>query len=1081
MRSSFLLVLLLLVTPALAHEYSFGEWGLSGSGIVELPGFKHKAFFRGFDDRDGVPNSIVRRIAIDARGYVWIGTNEGPAYYNGRRWIAVNLPNRNRANSVFGVVPAQDGSIWFGTYGGGVIRLLRNSWTVYDSAGGFLPDDRVISMLAVKADDGSEEIWVGTENGIARYRENTWISFHDTPHVSTYSPSYIVQGRGPQNAPAIWMSNRTGLLCYEQGRWILFNSQNSPFKQEEILGIASTTINGRSRLWLFTQSGLFGYEDGKWQTLNPTQLGLPEGLRIYALEVVCQQSKDVLWVRTERGIASYDSKGWTFYDSNLTLGAGVRPLCLLATMNNGKLSSIWVGSYGAGVHHHQNNAWTPIRVAEMLPDRVRDILQVDDKVLVAYVNGAVHNYSKKAISKSIGLGSKYGFVSTMLHTISEEGEPGIWIGTNMSGLYRYTKTMTKFDPEGQILPSKRVICVKEFVETDGSHTLWIGTDKGLVRYRKDGWQVFTRQNSGLPESAVLSILRTTARGRSIVIAGTDRGMAIYDKDRWTAITPENSSIPDDQVSCFTETKEHTGKIKIWAGTLSGGVFSFYPEDPFRLIETFSETTSPALPSNSVRDILADKDGYLYILTNMGMALASPGKGGGYSLRAYGIQDGMPSSETNLGRFLADGSLLVSTSRGLAIYDRRREYNPTPSSLYIELMEVDGVLKDPSVYYTLAHNENNFTFEYALLSYFREQDIRYRIQLRGYDPAPSDWTAKFRKEYTNLPNGDYELQVWGRDYVGNVTGPLSVKFTITPAPWHTWWAYAGYILLSGGSIYSGVRWRIRRVQKRNKQLEQIVAERTSEVVQQKESILDSIRYAERIQHAILPVSEQLEAAFHSYFVLYRPKDIVSGDFYWFHQVNGWTFLAVVDCTGHGVPGALMSMIGNDLLNQIVIERRIYSPAKILEQLHLSIRRVLKQAESDARVNDGMDVALCRFDRNLTQLVYAGAGRPLYYIDTSFQEIQGRRYSLGGRRVERVFTEVEIAVEKPVTIYLTTDGFADQQNPQGRKYGSKRLKRLLESYAHLSMKQQQLLLTAELDSHQGQELQRDDITILGIRVA
>lgn len=275
------------------------------------------------------------------------------------------------------------------------------------------------------------------------------------------------------------------------------------------------------------------------------------------------------------------------------------------------------------------------------------------------------------------------------------------------------------------------------------------------------------------------------------------------------------------------------------------------------------------------------------------------------------------------------------------------------------------------------------------------------------------------------------------------------------------------------------------------LEQKVAERTKELNTRNEElkhkndkITDSIRYAQTIQAAILPTNSQLEEAFQEHFLLYRPKDIVSGDFYWLNQAEDITFLAVADCTGHGVPGAFMSMIGESLLDDIVNEKQVYDPAAMLEMLNVGIRVGLKQNETDN--DDGMDVCLCTIkkEHNGTFLIqYTGAKRPLYYVkDGTLGEMKGDNKEIGGylKRKEKAFTTQQFHLKAGDMLFLTTDGYVDQSNTKYKRLGSPLLKQLLQSNAKYPTKKQQVLLEKILDLHAQDTEQRDDITILGVRL-
>jgi serine phosphatase RsbU (regulator of sigma subunit) len=264
--------------------------------------------------------------------------------------------------------------------------------------------------------------------------------------------------------------------------------------------------------------------------------------------------------------------------------------------------------------------------------------------------------------------------------------------------------------------------------------------------------------------------------------------------------------------------------------------------------------------------------------------------------------------------------------------------------------------------------------------------------------------------------------------------------------------------------------------------------------------DSVRYAKTIQKAILPMKQRVQTHFEDSFVLFRPRDIVSGDFYWVYETNDQItneeiiLVAVLDCTGHGVPGAFISLIGFAILNEIVSKEHITTPAKIVERLDQRLQEALRQKQTNNM--DGMDVALCsikkiNFIHHSTgkkqfEVTFTGAKRPLYYIkDDIFEEIRGNRISVGGitkkkERLDIEFLEEKIILAKGDKIYLTTDGFADQNGKNQQKIGSLRLKRLLTELHTKPFTEQKTKLEGVLDLHQGKQKQRDDITILGIRL-
>ena len=253
--------------------------------------------------------------------------------------------------------------------------------------------------------------------------------------------------------------------------------------------------------------------------------------------------------------------------------------------------------------------------------------------------------------------------------------------------------------------------------------------------------------------------------------------------------------------------------------------------------------------------------------------------------------------------------------------------------------------------------------------------------------------------------------------------------------------------------------------------------------QNQKINASLQYAQNIQRAILPAKNQIRNLFES-FIIYRPKDIVSGDFYWFAQLKDTAFLAAVDCTGHGVPGAFMSMIGNSLLNEIVLEKQVTEPAKILSLLNEKIVESLRQEETEN--NDGMDVCFISLDLKSNKITFSGAKRPLLIFKnkmSELDEIKGDRISIGGakkKKDDEKFINHIINAEKGDILFLSSDGLTDQNNLERKRFGSDRLKEIILNNISEPMVKQKEIIEKELNDFQQDEEQRDDITLIGIKI-
>jgi len=274
-----------------------------------------------------------------------------------------------------------------------------------------------------------------------------------------------------------------------------------------------------------------------------------------------------------------------------------------------------------------------------------------------------------------------------------------------------------------------------------------------------------------------------------------------------------------------------------------------------------------------------------------------------------------------------------------------------------------------------------------------------------------------------------------------------------------------------------------LQEANKTLEQKVIERTKKITRQNKEINDSIQYAGRIQNALLPPKEEINKLLPSSFILNKPKDIVSGDYIWLTRKYNKVVLAVADCTGHGVPGAFMSVLGIAFLNEILSKAGNLSASEILNQLREKIIKSLHQTGNKTETRDGMEMALCIFDFQSDKLQFSGAFRPLYLIrNDDLQEITGDTMPIGIYDVEEnSFTNKDLLLKKGDIVYLFTDGYVDQLGGENRKtFRTQNFRKLLMDIHRFSMHRQKLMLEETLEEWRGDVEQVDDILIVGIKI-
>ncbi len=400
--------------------------------------------------------------------------------------------------------------------------------------------------------------------------------------------------------------------------------------------------------------------------------------------------------------------------------------------------------------------------------------------------------------------------------------------------------------------------------------------------------------------------------------------------------------------------------------------------------------------------------------------------------------------------------------------------------------------------SIPYYKNKISIEFASNVIHNDKPTVYSWRLIGDEDNWSSWSSRVKIDFKNLHEGDYIFEVKAKDIFGVESDVKRFSFVIEKPWFRTVWAYVGYFILFVLIVYLAIVIGSRRLKAQNLKLEETVRERTAEIreknselehsyheiAEQKQEITDSINYAQRIQHAILPLPENIEQHLEEYFVIFQPKDIVSGDFYWFAQTEEGVVFVCADCTGHGVPGAFMSMIGSDKLNQAVLEAKLTNPAEILSFLNRGIKKSLKQKEDEEGASrDGMDVTVTHIDTTRMKLKMAAAHNSLLMIrDGEMIEYKATKVAVGGFTAEnQVYNLEEIDIKKGDVFYMTTDGYPDQfGGEKGKKLKIAVLKRILMEIHHLPMSEQKEYLENYMKEWMGEHEQIDDICFIGIRI-
>jgi serine phosphatase RsbU (regulator of sigma subunit) len=536
----------------------------------------------------------------------------------------------------------------------------------------------------------------------------------------------------------------------------------------------------------------------------------------------------------------------------------------------------------------------------------------------------------------------------------------------------------------------------------------------------------------------------------------------------------------NKVLCFTERSNG----EIWAGTSGNGIYCFSEDSVSRI------TTSNGLLSNFCYSILADSDEKIWIGHERGFSR--------YDLKTGNIKvfatDFAKGGDCNLNALYetSDGKVLFGTSEGLIVYNRMRDKKnqvaPINNILSVTINNVKYPFRKA---YSLPYNKYSIKIEYAGISLSNPEKVYYSTKLDNWDDKWSEMKLSREADYS-LRDGKYKFNLVSVNEDGlSQNEPVTFDIYIKQPVWRSWWFILSAILVSAGVVIIIIREREKAQNRIKEYLENELAERTRLVLKQKDEIelqnieiTDSINYAKRIQSSILPDVNKLKETFKDAFIIFHPRDIVSGDFYWFDKFNDDKFIIVcADSTGHGVPGAFMSMIGSTLLQDIVSRKEITRPSQILSMLDKQIFSTLNQNIDLGVSNDGMDLVVCEFNIKTRHIRFAAAMRPVIIV---MQEepvyIKGNRCSVGGESViEKYFDDQEYYLNEGDIIYMFSDGLPDQfGGPDGKKMKIARLKKLIDSVRKLPMTEQKEMISNYFFDWKGDYEQVDDILLMGIRV-
>ncbi|MES2837900.1 MAG: two-component regulator propeller domain-containing protein [Bacteroidota bacterium] len=1036
-------------------------FGTNGGGIILYDGNK----FQYLKEKDGLANNVVFSI-VEAEGKMFIGTNGGLSIYDGKNFVNYTENDSIRKidhNRVFKVIKDIKGLIWIGTQKG-VYTYQNSKLTKFDKNKALL-ETPVFTMFC----DSKNNIWFGTiTNGAYVFDGNSVKNYSTKDSLSNnFVRTIIEDAKG-----TIWLGTASFLHKIVKGKLEAVWTEPGA----KLVTFTSALLDKNKELWFGSQSGVYHYNGKKFKRYT-----IANGLISSNIYCVYQDKDLNYWFGSaDQGLSMFTNE----LIKNFSKNDGLAYDAVQAVYQDSK-GNFWIGSSEVGLSKFDGSDKATFQIYSK---------KLDTKGLSYNAQKQKEQDEKNFI---------WGFASQNCWGIEEDKNGVLYFATNNNGIsiLRDNKFKNLSTKDG--LPDNKVFCIK----VDKNNVIWIGTGKGVAKMVDE--RVVEEINSPLLKGISVYSIFHDKKGN--IWFATDKGAVKFDGSTYTHFN-EKRGLVDDRVRNIVQ--DAAGRY--WFGT-THGIFVF-DGSKFQLI-----TEDEGLVSNNIYQLIQDNYGNIWAGTNKGVDKINYNvfnKFNKLQIKNYGKTDGFIGLECNLNAAFKDkkGRLWFGTIKGVNVInpalDKENKIQPITNITGVKYSlgeidwtsycdSIDAKTKLP-INLVIPYSKNQLTFDYVGISLTVPEKVKYQYKL---EPLNEEWypvTSKNEAFFSNIPPGDYVFKVkaCNNDGLWN-TAPTEFKFTVLPPWYRTWWFYTLCVIIILGSFYLYITIKTRNLEIRQKVLEDQVSERTKELREEKEKvelinievykqneiiehknkdITDSINYAKRIQEALLPAIEGIEKGFTQAFVLFKPKDIVSGDFYWFAARGNKRFIAACDCTGHGVPGAFMSMIGNNLLNQIILENKVEQPGEILKQLNNGIKFAFNRSENQSNRNDGMDISLCVFDVETNKLEYAGAQRPMYYVRNGvLEEIKGTKNPIGG------ITPIDFEYINNVfdtlpgdAVYMSSDGYADQFGGEnGKKFMTKRFKELILEIQQMSLEEQRHALDNNIMGWMGHHEQIDDVLVIGVK--
>ncbi len=1038
-------VCIMAVRPALSQTYFFDSYGVA----------------------DGLAQSKIYDLLQDQRGYIWMATDAGVSSFDGHVFRNFSAGDGLAPGAVRVLLEDREGRLWSGHHDGQVSLFDGESFHIPQFSGNEL-STHITSLIETE----TGEIWITTVgNGTIKI-----INPYDNPDDFTWE-----HHSGGTISPRIFESHkgRDGTLYFITDMGIsTYNRQENifiPFRPEWLpryFQITSMFEDSRNNLWFGTYNGgLYKYNSRDDEL---TIYDARDGLSHNWISCIFEDDEGTIWIGTwGGGITRIREQEITIYDVDNGMTDN-----MIRAFAGDREGNVLIGTNENGIAIFKGEHLVSYQVADGLVDNQVWAVYQDRSQRFWIGTQAGITLFDPSLTDNEAFSSFTSFDHFSLDRvrfIREDQNGNIWISTDVAGVGMYNTSTGSFRDYttdfilGDLLPTGSVSPTA--MEIDDNNNLWLGTNSFVAWYNIDTGDsgIFT-QGAGIAGNDISSLFYDT-QGR-LWVGSAGRGISVI-AENMTASPVEL----DEHFTPLCMTEDASGNI--WIGTESHGVIVTDGGGIVKRLEV-----ADGLLGNYISLIISD-DENIYIGASRGLNR--------YNLKedrifTYTRHNGFTGIEAVRNAAYRDkgGRLWFGTVMGAMVYEPAvSPVEPAESYTHFTRLRVNYVDRALQEGLQLSYRENSLIFDYNSISLTNPDAVRFRVILEGADP---DWRPVTRETsaiYPGLSPGRYTFRVMATNSqdVWN-TEPASFSFRIRP-PWYaSWWGITSFIIAGIITIVLYIKIREENLIREKRVLEVKVAERTREISEKNillamknKDITDSINYAKRLQDAILPAEEMID----DIFVLFRPKDIVSGDFYWMLRSNGTDMIAAVDCTGHGVPGAFMSLIGHNGLNKVVKEMKITRPGEILDKLNEEVYHTLHQnVEISEGVRDGMDMSLIVYNQDNDIVEYAGAYNSLYLVrNGELAEYKADKLAIGHEPGEQNYSNHEIEIKPGDTLYIFSDGFADQfGGDRGKKFMSKNLKRLLTDISSRPLPEQKVVLEKTLLEWMGNDYEQlDDVLIIG----